>query len=286
MTDESQTLPLGARLKIRHLYRNVLSSGAEQETNPGLLLAYGYAPDATSPGGGQDQSMGLYTSASLQKFLDVVATLKVPEVYRNALNRWKKETETAAQCICFSKEVNGRLFLGLGESSVLETWVNLHRIYGVPFIPGTGLKGLASAFANQCGLDDTVKGVLFGREGSRPEDFESGYLVFHDAWWEPRDNATQPLVREIITPHHQDYYAFEGGKPATDFDSPMPSPHLAVHGFFYFVVECPGGWAKTGAAVLQKALEELGAGAATRGGYGHFTSEPNGCTDANALPGT
>lgn len=47
----------------------------------------------------------------------------------------------------FTAEPEWRAVVGLGAESVLETNLRLHRIYGFPIIPGSGLKGLTAACA-------------------------------------------------------------------------------------------------------------------------------------------
>ena len=42
-----------------------------------------------------------------------------------------------------------RLAIDMGADSVLETSIALNRTYGVPFIPGSALKGLAAHFTDQ-----------------------------------------------------------------------------------------------------------------------------------------
>lgn len=41
---------------------------------------------------------------------------------------------------------SSRLIVGLGSTSVLETSIKLHHIYGVPYIPSTAVKGLLRAY--------------------------------------------------------------------------------------------------------------------------------------------
>lgn len=41
----------------------------------------------------------------------------------------------------------GRVVIGLGAESVLETSIRLHRVYGFPILPGSALKGLARSYA-------------------------------------------------------------------------------------------------------------------------------------------
>ena len=53
----------------------------------------------------------------------------------------------------FSAKVNWRMVVGLGAESVHETSMALHHIYGIPYIPGSALKGIArnAAVEELCG---------------------------------------------------------------------------------------------------------------------------------------
>ncbi len=47
----------------------------------------------------------------------------------------------------FTLRTKSRLVVGLGDESVYETSIRLHRNYGVPYIPGSALKGVAKHYA-------------------------------------------------------------------------------------------------------------------------------------------
>jgi len=47
----------------------------------------------------------------------------------------------------FKMKTKSRLVVGLGDESVYETSIRLHRNYGVPYIPGSALKGVAKHYA-------------------------------------------------------------------------------------------------------------------------------------------
>ncbi len=46
----------------------------------------------------------------------------------------------------FSMKTKSRLIIGLGDESVYETSIRLHRNYGVPYIPGSALKGVTKHY--------------------------------------------------------------------------------------------------------------------------------------------
>ena len=43
-------------------------------------------------------------------------------------------------------KLNWRLIVGLGNESVYETGMTFHPIYGIPYIPGSSLKGVLRSF--------------------------------------------------------------------------------------------------------------------------------------------
>ncbi|WP_457548468.1 type III-B CRISPR module RAMP protein Cmr6 [Archaeoglobus sp.] len=68
----------------------------------------------------------------------------------------------------FSMKTKSRLIIGLGDESVYETSIRLHRNYGVPYIPGSALKGVAKHYAIQL-LTEANYDVL--RKRLRNEDY-------------------------------------------------------------------------------------------------------------------
>jgi CRISPR-associated protein Cmr6 len=98
---------------------------------------------------------------------------------------------------------------------------------------------------------------------------DSGYVIFHDAWWMPGSAAT-PLAKEVITPHHGAYYQSQGETPPRDTDSPTITSQIAVRGAFLFAVEGVGEWKKTAVNLLKAALQSEGLGSRTHLGYGLF----------------
>lgn len=244
------------------LCRRDVSQLFDEATQPhaGLLLSRGFTTwqaDETKKG------------EALQKHLRRAADIPAPDIYRLAYERWQKTVAETPGMVFWAGKLEGRLFIGLGGASVLETAISLSRMYGVPLIPGSALKGLARAYAAAGALiDATAQKILFGKSGDRPEDADSGYVLFHDAWWIPGSAAT-PLTPEIVTVHHQDYYGSAGKTAATDFDSPVPAGQIAAQGSFLFIVECGDpAWAKAASELLIQALQEWGVGGKTAAGYG------------------
>src|SRR5450755_4152288 len=80
-----------------------------------------------------------------------VADLRVPETYKQFYSRWKRTLVSYGVTREQTRlaKTNGRMVIGLGDESVLETSIALHHTYGVPYIPGSALKGLAASYARQ-----------------------------------------------------------------------------------------------------------------------------------------
>jgi CRISPR-associated protein Cmr6 len=214
-----------------------------------------------------------------QKHFDAARSIPVTDDYRRFYQRWRKAVEALAPATRIAEAtVQGRMVVGLGAESVLEASISLHRTYGVPYIPGSALKGLAAAAAHQSledpdwkklaadgtiGTIGTFHRVLFGDQES------SGYVTFHDALWIP-EGGTLPLDLDVMTVHHPDYYQGTAGAPAADWDSPNPVAFLTAHGRYLLAVTGPEEWTNTAMSILQIAVEENGAGAKTAAGYGRL----------------
>jgi CRISPR-associated protein Cmr6 len=208
-------------------------------------------------------------------FESLFETVRVPAAYPVFFKRWRQSIKSLPPfTACAEAEVQGRMVVGLGAESVLETSVALHRAYGVPWIPGSALKGLAAAAAHRWLTDDKWRKphkdqeigafhkLMFGDTTS------SGYVTFHDALWIP-DSEKLPLDLDVMTVHHPEYY---GGKnvPPAEWDSPNPVSFLTARGKYLLAVTGPQAWAETAMKILAQALAYDGVGAKTAAGYGRL----------------
>src|SRR5262249_3738575 len=149
----------------------------------------------------------------------------------------------------WSRVTSGALTLHLARASALENaGLCLHPLYGFAYLPGTGLKGLARAYAETVWIAslpiekqaegwkqvESVFGWALGsdlippgqskpwkpREGCPEHGTEdaanAGTIVFHDAW----PTSWPPLHVDIVNNHHPTYY--QGDGPPGDWDSPNP----------------------------------------------------------------
>jgi CRISPR-associated protein Cmr6 len=230
-----------------------------RKPNPGLVLRRGLSDS------------GLVAGQAKAALLAGIADIPSPEAYRWAYKRWCKTT-TGGRFDARELELEGRLYIGVSRDNPLETGLTVGHAWGMPVIPGSALKGVARHTARSAGVDTETENWLFGSSPPGHEDAdlatdgEAAAVVFHDAWWCP---VGKPFVAEVVTPHHMEYYA-EGKGEATDFDSPIPAPQVAVRGRFRFVVEAPEGWRELAMGLLTRALTQQGVGGKTTSGYGLF----------------
>ena len=205
-----------------------------------------------------------------------------------------------------------RLTLHLSRGAALENaGICLHPVFGFAFLPGSGLKGLARAYAEMVwapaqGEAPTELGVrtsqeksiwqVFGR-GPEPGGGEgsAGGVVFHEAW----PVGWPSLSVDIVNSHHPQYYdqakrgqdakaetppdaRAAGWEPPGDWQSPVPVYFLTVPpktGFEFALslrdpaIPGQGKLLELAKNWLVGGLCELGAGAKTAAGYGYFAAE-------------
>lgn len=231
------------------------------DAHAGLLLQRGFADD------GDPEAKANHVKA--------ICRATGGDFYKNAFARWRRSTEDAQRFRQVFLALESRLFIGMAGGGALETGCAISHTYGMPYIPGSSVKGIVSTRARER-LGDEGKAARQELFGSEPDDRHpaglAGLIGFHDAWWVP-DSAKFPLVQEVVTTHHMEYYSEDGKQPATDFDSPVPNAQIAVQGSFLFVMEGPCAWLGLAEDMLKDALHTRGIGAKTRAGYGFFKRE-------------
>lgn len=216
--------------------------------------------------------------------VDEVAAITPPSLYNDFFQRWQAALASAHVKTQSARLLGCRLAIGLGAESVIETGITLHRTYGVPYIPGSALKGLAAHYA-RCRLDGAWQPngeaykILFGY--AETTEAAAGYVTFYDALYIPDDTAS-PLKPDVLTVHHQDYYNKPNSNAApADWDSPTIVPWLSATGSYLIAIGGVSGaetWVDAAFKILNMALVEMGVGAKTSSGYGRMVM------DAVALP--
>lgn len=167
----------------------------------------------------------------------------------------------------------GRMIVGIGAASVRETGISLLRTWGMPFIPGSALKGVAASMARKH-ADDIWKLGGTGHRALFGDQLLGGCVVFHDAWWVPVDRGEPlPLDLDVMTVHHGAYYG-GGDEAPCDWDEPTPIAFITARGQYLVALSGPASWVEAAGTLLEVGLTELGIGAKTAAGYGRVTLVP------------
>jgi len=149
---------------------------------------------------------------------------------------------------CLKLKTASRLVVGLGAGHVLETSLTLHHIFGIPYIPGSALKGVVRMVSfwkiaekldkkseeqikdlqkqlYEGKLSDTDENEILKHKLSFGTQSLKGLLVFLDAYPEIQNNQ-QIFELDVMTPHYQGYYT--KNQVPGDWENPNPIPFLTV----------------------------------------------------------
>lgn len=234
---------------------------------------------------GYDDAFALPTGKDSGKgrFIDLFSGKQVGN--ESALRMTAKRMRDLAQALggrAFSAKNDWHFATGLGAAHPTENSLTFHRTLGVPYLPGSSVKGLLRGFLEWSGQRDCLK-LWFGSDRKGANDTEAGSLIFLDAL--PLSPVV--LAADVVTPHYGSWY--ESGDKVTavdpeivpaDWHTPVPSGFLVAKEarLQFAVAPRAGGLADTheldvAIDLLQEALAEMGAGAKTAAGYGRFYSE-------------
>ncbi|ADZ89956.1 type III-B CRISPR module RAMP protein Cmr6 [Marinomonas mediterranea] len=264
--------------RLFNIYEMHLKSRTSNGLHSGLLLDKGYPASST----------GVNTDKEAKaRFIKSICGIKASELYTKEFNQWlrltSKKSNSGKHTNNFEQlplTLSNRLLIGLNGGGALETGCMINHHNGMPYIPGSSIKGAVRNFASRNLKDHESVWVQFF--GNKPEDdLEdpfAGLITFHDAWWipnsAPSENAGNfsnfPFIQDIVTTHHAEYYSKEGKSLATDFDDPIPNSLISVHGSFLFVIGGNENYLGVVKQMLEKTLKENGIGAKSTAGYGYF----------------
>jgi len=215
--------------------------------------------------------------------LETLKEVRVPEGYADAYERRRVALGyldggfTGGTTRFFEMKLVGRMVVGIGAASVRETSIALLRPWGVPYVPGSALKGLASHVAHQAGGEwkraekpgeeaGALHRLIFG------DVTGGGSVVFHDAWWQPQGDRL-PILADTMTPHHTKYYTSGEAAAPLDTDEPNPVSFLTSAGTYLVALSGPPQAVEIAESFLRRGLDALGIGAKTAAGYGRATLE-------------
>jgi len=178
---------------------------------------------------------------------------------------------------------------GMGIPHPIENGFLWHPTLGVPYLPGSAVKGIVRAWLESWGKKDDLQEqkmqllTLFGSEDKDPlnqqVENQTGSLIFFDAL--PTSRVT--LGIDVMTPHMGDWYVQgnaikgldESSKIPADWHDPVPVQYLVVEEADFLFTIAPRRKKSTTEAeielamsALENALSWLGAGAKTAVGYG------------------
>ncbi|MFO1498739.1 MAG: type III-B CRISPR module RAMP protein Cmr6 [Verrucomicrobiota bacterium] len=207
----------------------------------------------------------------------------------------------------FEATLGARMMINLAGGVVENAGIALDRCFGLPFIPGSAVKGITRAQAlaeirDTQGIEKArllrMALLLFGF-GARDLKGDFGAaggiqeaLAISDEWeveefkgcacFLPAYPTSSPtLVVDMVNPHYPEYYSGRRMR-AEDNESPIPNYFPAVEagssfGFALVINRVPPDWGVNAENLLdqlkqwvERAVTSRGAGAKTASGYGWF----------------
>lgn len=221
----------------------------------------------------------------------------------------------AGAVLTLHAEATAPFATGLGNAHPLENGFAFLNPYGLPYLPGSGIKGvlrqaareLAEAmFGGTDGWDTDIIDVLFGLEAKDDEPHRRGVLCFWDALPQLPEKL-RSLKVEIMTAHQSHY--LQGKESPHDSGTPNPICFLSLPPgtHFVFQVSCDrpflqriaasadsavaaaaarlldqDHWRDLLQAAFTHAFDWLGFGAKTAVGYGAMRLDAEGAQRADA----
>ncbi|HIQ39959.1 MAG TPA: type III-B CRISPR module RAMP protein Cmr6 [Sulfurivirga caldicuralii] len=184
---------------------------------------------------------------------------------------------------------------GLGNEHPLENGFSFLWPYGVPYLPGSSVKGVIRQAFRELGIDENRTTALLGLEAEPgSQEHQKGALIFYDVVPEIR---AKRLKVEIMNPHFIEYY--QKNNAPHENSNPVPIYFLTVPegSRFDFLVRCdsafleriaPGllaeqdsqpRWQHILRDAFAYAFDWLGFGAKTRVGYGAMEMDEKAVRD-------
>lgn len=221
-------------------------------------------------------------------------TVRLPDVHRRCM-----EALAARQAVLVGEQTEtvfarstAPFTTGLGIEHPLENGFAFLPPYGLPYLPGSSVKGVLHAAAGElldgafadtpapCAREELY--ALFGGEPGDDAGRRRGALVFRDV--HPVLPGIRALEWDVMTPHQRGYY--QGKQPPHDNEAPNPILFLTLPPgtAFTFHVDCNeallrqddgapglvhgGRWREVLRVLFTHAFDWLGFGAKTSVGYG------------------
>lgn len=303
----------GQPVKIDHAARwnilRIVTRGSELLKNDAIRLRNQAAGKNVRP----DKAEGLQRDAKIAEQLarivpaDPALAKIAAENARQLLSSLQRSY--SARVVTFSATLGGRLLVNMAGGVVENAGICLDRCFGLPYLPGSAVKGIARCQAlweiRESRQDDKITllkkaMLLFGFGGL---DIARGGAI---AWAAGRDLVTELcqelganelkgvgsflpayptkpplLVADMVNPHYPAYYGGNRNQ-ARDDENPVPNYFPAVEkgsefGFAVLLNRKPEAFGIEAETLLlqarswlERAIKGKGAGAKTAAGYGWF----------------
>ncbi len=204
------------------------------------------------------------------------------------------------RCAIRAGQLEGRLAINLADSLIQNAGICLDRLFGLPFIPGSAVKGVSrhaaleelknAEAAEQVAIFDQFRAVF----GTADNDFEKGDLCPFRLLLKGRSENLKGcvsflpvypinearLVVDLTNVHYPDYYRTRRTEDLSK-EKPRPNPFPAVEigAQFAFCLVLNGmnddrRLLASATRWLELALTVRGLGAKTGAGYGWFSMQP------------
>jgi CRISPR-associated protein Cmr6 len=230
-----------------------LLDGSDEEKKKGLCKGF------------VDLANSVYQKDSYKDLLGAIARRQELQVKRRSEAGWIAERLEVA--------VEWRLVAGLSYGRLWDVGIQLHPLYGVPYLPASEIKGALRSWAVEMGGDGDALKIenWFGSLNA------AARVVISDAF--PLAPLGKMLAEDVLNKHHAGYFeAARANKiqPPTDYDTPSPVKFITmargVRLGFAFMVR-PGDFSPSReefVELLKSCLRHAGLGAKTRKGYGRL----------------
>ncbi|GAB4246423.1 MAG: type III-B CRISPR module RAMP protein Cmr6 [Acidobacteriota bacterium] len=298
------------RIVISQKIREVLTPGAAEDSldfvrqveNPSLILDR-YAAIWRDRAEHEERSEREAEQRARQSFLDALVRRRLPATASEARRRWFESLALDPRAAVVVARLQGRLIVNQAASVLENAGLALDRTFGVPYIPGSAVKGVTRAWAvsearaGRTALREVLAVFGWGQAAHDQQLLQEaqvdsktaaasfgGLVAFLPAY--PLEEA--PLGLDIVNCHHREYYDRKL-EAALDVELPVPNvfPVVEAGARFFFTVRATTregalDWVRSALGLasfdpverartwLERALAEHGIGAKTAAGYGWF----------------
>lgn len=233
-----------------------------------------------------------------QKSAALKQTLTIPAESRKQIDALRTRQKalialtTADAKLSLEAEATSPLATGMGMEHPLENGFAFLNPYGLPYLPGSSIKGVLRRAAeelaqeNKDGWSAAAIDVLFGHEDSN--NASRGALTFWDAIPEVAGNT---MGMDVMTPHYGDYY--QGKSTPHDAGSPNPIVFMVIPAKSKFTFHITAdtqrlkdmeNWQALMQTAFDHAFKWLGFGAKKSVGYGAMRQDHEAEARALAEP--